>query len=117
MYNYNLDVSYNNLSDYQEVFFMVFGTNNWDEELIANKRFALYEELKKEKVFDDLFKVSCDSNSLFDNADTEWGIVRLFAYDTFHLLHKCIQTYFSNNKNICESIVLTINEIEKIVKA
>ena len=37
MYNYNLDVSYNNLSDYQEVFFMAFGTNNWDEELIANK--------------------------------------------------------------------------------
>ena len=115
MYNYNLDVSYNNLCDYQEVFFEAFGINSWDEEKISSKRLKLYKDLKQEKMFNDLFICICKSNPMFDEADTEWGLIRLFAYDTFHILHSSIKEYFINDKNMCDNIVLKIKKMEEII--
>ena len=67
--------------DYQECFLSVFGIQEFDENVIAEKTRALYEELKDNKDFIDLLKRMAGQMM---SEDVELGLYMLFSFDHIH---------------------------------
>tara|TARA_A100001015_G_scaffold159175_1_gene176834 strand:+ start:1504 stop:1860 length:357 start_codon:yes stop_codon:yes gene_type:complete len=115
MYNYEIDICYNTVDEYQAEFLRVFRVNDWDENAISSGRYELYTILKEEPCFKDIFSYAC-KNSFFKNNDddTEWGLVRLFAADTFYEFHACIKEYFTNKK-VSKETNFHINKLKELM--
>ena len=118
MYNYELQINYDNDEEYKNCFLKVFNTNDIDKS--GKNRKELYSILNKIDVFNDLFKYTSppylspftDENNDDDN---EWGMIMLFSYDYFKFFHKCIQLYFKDNK-ITQDLINKINGLKKIIQ-
>ena len=67
--------------DYQECFLSVFGIEEFDENVVAEKTRALYEELKDNKNFVDLLKHLAGKMM---SEDVELGLFMLFSFDYIH---------------------------------
>ena len=67
--------------DYQQCFLSVFGIEEFNESIIAEKTKALYEELKDNKDFVDLLK-HLAGQMMSD--DPEIGLYLLFSYSYIH---------------------------------
>ena len=67
--------------DYQQCFLSVFGIQEFDESIIAEKTKALYEELKDNKDFVDLLKRMAGQMM---SEDVELGLYMLFSFDYIH---------------------------------
>ena len=97
MYNYDVDVTYNDLENYQSKFLKVFDIYNFDNNRIN-------------KVFDYVFlkiKDDLQFKSLFDNKYTlvkdKWDLIPLlFSYQSFKYTHICLQNPNTENINSLE---------------
>ena len=67
--------------DYQHCFLSVFGIEEFDESIIAEKTKALYEELKDNKDFINLLKQLAGKMM---SEDVELGLFMLFSFDHIH---------------------------------
>ena len=78
--------------DYQQCFLSVFGIEEFNESIIAEKTRALYEELKDNKDFVDLLKRMAGQMM---SDDHEVGLFILFSFDH---IHKFLET-LKNDKD------------------
>ena len=67
--------------DYQQCFLSVFGIEEFDENVVAEKTKALYEELKDNEDFINLLKQLAGKMM---SEDVELGLFMLFSFDYIH---------------------------------
>ena len=79
--------------DYQNCFLSVFGIKEFDENVVAEKTKALYEELKDNKDFVDLLKHLAGKMM---SEDVELGLYLLFSFD---YIHDFLETLRSNKNS------------------
>ena len=115
MYNYEIDICYTTFNEYQAEFLRVFQVKDWNMDAISSGRYELYTILTKEPYFEELFSYACKNNFLqTDSDDTEWGLVRLFAEDTFYDFHMSIKEYFIHKK-VSGTTILHINKLKELI--
>tara|TARA_Y100000816_G_C26105338_1_gene587150 strand:- start:2510 stop:2842 length:333 start_codon:yes stop_codon:yes gene_type:complete len=96
MYKYELPVKYTNQVEYQKEILKVFDVEDYDEERISKTRRELYEDLIKEKEFNDLFnKARLVLNDLLE--DNEWGMVLMLSYDYFDRFHNSVGLFYGKD--------------------
>ena len=105
MYKYELPVKYNDETEYQDELLKVFDVKEYNDDIIGNTRRLLYEDLNKNKEFNDLFDKACKilNNSYADN---EWGMLVLLSYHHFHKFHRCIQLFYQEKEEFIKEINL-----------
>lgn len=79
--------------DYQQYFLSVFGIKEFDENVIAEKTKALYEELKDNKDFVDLLKHLAGKMM---SEDVELGLYMLFSFDYIHVFLEILRNNTGN---------------------
>ena len=105
MYKYELSIKYNDETEYQDELLKVFDVKEYNDDIIGNTRRLLYEDLNKNKEFNDLFDKACKilNNSYADN---EWGMLVLLSYHHFHKFHRCIQLFYQEKEEFIKEINL-----------
>ena len=101
MYNYEYDVNYKNYDEYAQQFLTVFNINKYDESKIKIVREVLFNIIKTEPLFDELFEkclrfYSFPLTQMISHPDKECSMILLFSYDYFNKFHNCIKVYFAN---------------------
>jgi hypothetical protein len=96
MYNYNLDISYNDIQEYRKCILDVFMKKIYTDD-IADTIISECSTLKINKNLNKLFSLaSCSIN----NNDIELGIILMFSYDFFADFHLLLRTF--KRKNILD---------------
>ena len=93
MYQYNIDISYNDNDSYQAAFLSLFNLTEYDNELILQTIDELYDNMKDNKEWRNLLKETTGKHLLSYEVDPGLGIPILLSYDYLDLFHIAIQQY------------------------
>lgn len=96
MYNFNLNCTYNDDTEYQKKLLLSFGLENYDEEQMSKKMDELYDYLSKNEEFSHLFK---DVAAMYMSEKSEHGFAFLFSFTFFDKFYDLICEYH-NTGNI-----------------
>jgi hypothetical protein len=101
-YNTELVCTYKILEDedpddimYRSQFLQVFNLKKWNSAVVDSSIHALYEKIKDSEQFKKIIKLTPNR---FVPGDDELSFHLLFSYETFYILHKCLQDFFKNDK-------------------
>jgi hypothetical protein len=95
---------------YQAELVQVFGETIYNEEIMNKKIYKLYSILSVNDKIKECMKTA--SEKFMGQPHLELGLIILFSYDTFFVLHKCVCEFIETN-NISDE---NINTLKKAIK-
>jgi len=104
MYQYNIDISYNDSDSYQAAFLSLFNLTNYDNLIIQQTIDELFITIKDNNEWAELLKEITGKHLLSYDLDPGIGITILLSYDYLALFHKAIQQYHLNKSISLQSL-------------
>jgi len=96
MYQYNIDITYNDDDSYQAAFLSLFNLTEYDGVIISQTMDELFDSMKDNKDWMELLKELTGKHLLSYEVDPGLGIAILLSYDYLALFHIEIQKFHVN---------------------
>jgi hypothetical protein len=93
MYQYNIDITYNDDDSYQAAFLSLFNLTEYDGCIISQTMDELFATMKDNNDWMELLKELTGKHLLSYDVERDLGISILLSYDYLELFHREIQKF------------------------